>query len=192
MRITRLYSGTIALLLLLIACGGDSKQTADSSRLSPIDSTSLSQTVVTTRNYSVDTVPENMTMQEKKQRFNSLVLPIIEEVYDELMALYKEVGGMIDSGGDSLRLAQLRKKYRAPGNVALLQAIKPHPVSIALAQAAMDLGDTERGRLILRQIFAVYKDRPEVDLSSEVKVLLPCPALPRQSSVAGNTKPRSG
>ncbi len=88
--------------------------------------------------YRADVLPPDMTVQEKKQRFRSLVLPAIESVHDELTIRNAEITGLVaEDPGDS-RLEQLRSSYKAEDNVALLRAIKPHPISVALAQAAME------------------------------------------------------
>jgi Bax protein len=161
MRKARFYFGIFTLSLLLAACSGNSKQPADYT-----DTTSVTESPVVSHNYSVEDVPADMTVLEKKQRFSALVLPVIEEVHAELMELYKEVGRLIDSGSDSLQLAGLRKKYRAPGNLALLQAIKPHPVSIALAQAAMESAwGTSRLFQTANNLFGVWSlnaDEPRI------------------------------
>ena len=160
MEIARLYFRVFTLSLFLTACSGDSKQPSDSRQHSSPDTaaaTSAAGEFETGAGYSVDDIPANMTVLEKKQRFSTLVLPVIEEVYAELLELYKEVGSLIESGSDSTQLAVLRKKYRAPGNLALLQAIKPHPVSIALAQAAMESGwGTSRLFRTANNLFGVW------------------------------------
>ncbi len=79
-----------------------------------------------------------MTVQEKKQRFRSLVLPAIESVYDELLIQNAEIVDLVAKDPADSRLEQLRSSYKAEDNAALLRAIKPHPISIALAQAAME------------------------------------------------------
>jgi len=89
-------------------------------------------------NYSVELVPENMTVKEKKMRFISLLLPAIETVYSDLENLHRETSKLIDSEPESEQLALLKEIYKAENNQALLDAIKPHPKSIALAQAAME------------------------------------------------------
>jgi Bax protein len=163
MRITRLFFGALTISLLLTSCGGDSKPPAESTQRSSTDETSsVAGDAETGTTYSLDYIPEDMTVPEKKHRFNALVLPVIEEVYAELTTLYKEVGRMIDDGSDSLRLAILRKKYRVPGNAALLQAVKPHPVSIALAQAAMESGwGTSRLFQAANNLFGVWSVNPD-------------------------------
>lgn len=82
-------------------------------------------------------VPPAMTVQEKKARFQSIVLPAIDSVYAELMEQYQQADKLIESG-DGHKLADLKEKYQVTSNEGLLLALKPHPKSIALAQAAIE------------------------------------------------------
>ncbi|MDO6462023.1 glucosaminidase domain-containing protein [Granulosicoccaceae sp. 1_MG-2023] len=93
--------------------------------------------IQTRANYSVSTVPENMTVEEKKARFAQLLLPPLKKVHAELEGTYEIVRGKI-SRGDRKGLDKLKKYYEVESDEALLAALKPHPVSIALAQAAME------------------------------------------------------
>jgi Bax protein len=88
--------------------------------------------------YRADTVPVDLTVQEKKQRFNALVLPAVQAVFTELSIRYIEIEKLIETDGGGSRLAELRAGYEAGDNAALLEAVKPHPISIAMAQAAME------------------------------------------------------
>lgn len=78
-----------------------------------------------------------MTVQEKKERFKSLILPPAQEVYAELIAQYESVKKDIDAG-DTDDLEALKTEYKAANNKELLMALKPHPISITMAQAAME------------------------------------------------------
>jgi Bax protein len=78
-----------------------------------------------------------MTVQEKKARFISIILPVTKEVYGKLLAHYKDVASDIKAG-NSDQYEALKKEYRASNDKELLMALKPHPISITLAQAAME------------------------------------------------------
>lgn len=78
-----------------------------------------------------------MTVQEKKERFKSLILPPTQEVYADLMTQYKDVKKAIEDG-DTDDFEDLKTEYKADNNEELLMALKPHPISITLAQAAME------------------------------------------------------
>jgi len=79
-----------------------------------------------------------MTVQEKKARFKSLIIPAVDTVYANLMKQYLEIKSTIEAGKTSGELETLMKEYKASTNDELLMALKPHPKSIAIAQAAME------------------------------------------------------
>ena len=79
-----------------------------------------------------------MNVQDKKERFNSLIVSSMNEVHADLIELYQEVSKSIQLGDDNDKFEALRREYRASNNEELLMALKPHPKSITLAQAAME------------------------------------------------------
>lgn len=79
-----------------------------------------------------------MTVQEKKARFKALIIPAVEQVYDDLDTQYQEISAAIKVGEQSAKIAKLKKEYKAETDSELLMALKPHPKSIAIAQAAME------------------------------------------------------
>ncbi|MFT6122907.1 MAG: Bax protein [Oleiphilaceae bacterium] len=79
-------------------------------------------------------LPE-MTVQEKKARFISIILPVAKEVYSELVTRYQEVSSALKAGET---FDDLKEEYGASSDEELLMALKPHPISITLAQAAME------------------------------------------------------
>ncbi len=89
------------------------------------------------KTYAVETVPERMTVNQKKERFRALLLPPIQKVYKELNESYRAVALKIESG-DREGLQRLKALYKVVTDKELLAALKPHPVSIVLAQAAME------------------------------------------------------
>jgi len=76
--------------------------------------------------------------QEKKNRFKEKIVPSINVVYNDLMTQYQWAKKTIDAGEDNDKLAALRAQYNVSDNTELLMALKPHPRSIAIAQAAME------------------------------------------------------
>jgi Bax protein len=66
-----------------------------------------------------------------------LILPPTQKVYAELMAQYEAVKKSIEDD-DTKDLDDLKAEYKTASNEELLMALKPHPISIALAQAAME------------------------------------------------------
>lgn len=81
---------------------------------------------------------QQMTVQEKKARFVSLVVPAVDHVYNKLQKQYQQVKKMLDAGQDNATIEQLKAKYKVKTNSELLMALKPSPRSIAIAQAAME------------------------------------------------------
>jgi len=87
---------------------------------------------------SKDAELPKMTVQEKKARFKELIVPAVNDVYAELMIQYKEISELIKSSSDPDKIEQLKAEYKAVTDKELLMALKPHPKSIAIAQAAME------------------------------------------------------
>ncbi len=82
-------------------------------------------------------IPE-ISVQEKKAQFKAAIIPAVIEVHNDLMRQYQEVLESSQTGGDIDKFAALRKEYKATDNDELMMALKPHPQSIAIAQAAME------------------------------------------------------
>ncbi len=85
-----------------------------------------------------DTELPPMTVQEKKAQFKKLIVPAVNSVYADLMKQYNEISDAIQSGSDADKIAKLKLEYKASNDNELLMALKPHPKSIAIAQAAME------------------------------------------------------
>ena len=91
--------------------------------------------------YRADIVPAHMSIKEKKRRFYALVVPPIQKVYKDLHFRYLSVKKLIDAnisthGNGTLKF--LKKRYNVHTDEELLKALKPHPPSIAIAQAAIE------------------------------------------------------
>ncbi|SEK41915.1 Bax protein [Colwellia chukchiensis] len=98
-----------------------------------------------------------MTVQEKKARFIALAVPAVNRVYDDLMKQYRAVKSTLDSGKSNAQIEKLMVEYKAANHQELLMALKPHPKSIALAQAAMESSwATSRFFLAANNIFGVW------------------------------------
>ncbi|PHQ65780.1 MAG: hypothetical protein COB99_02100 [Sulfurimonas sp.] len=79
-----------------------------------------------------------MSVKEKKERFRSLIAPAVDNVYKELDAQFKDVSKNIKNPKYAQKIASLKKTYKIKSDEELLMALKPHPRSIAVAQAAME------------------------------------------------------
>lgn len=116
--------------------------------------------------YTAVYVPKKMTVAVKKKRFYYLVAPAIEKVYNELSIQYAEVKKDLKSGSNVEKIAGLKKTYKVESDKALLLALKPHPQSIALAQAAMESAwATSRFFVKANNIFGVWsvnKNEPRI------------------------------
>lgn len=83
-------------------------------------------------------VPPQMSVEEKKFRFRCLVQPKLEAVYLELNDQYQRVRNTIKQNSNDKTINQLKAVYNANSDQQLLVALKPHPISIAIAQAAIE------------------------------------------------------
>lgn len=119
-----------------------------------------------TGSFTADIIPENMTVQQKKERFRQLLVPAVKQVYAELRTKYKKTKSLIKTGSDSEELERLKKNYKAESEEDLLSRLKPHPVSIVLAQAAMESAwATSRFFREANNIFGVWsfdKNEPRI------------------------------
>jgi Bax protein len=81
---------------------------------------------------------DTMSVSQKKANFLKLVVPPLDEVYEEELNYFNEIKVLIKKNPDNAILEGLRQEYNAKDNLELLMALKPHPKSITLAQAAME------------------------------------------------------
>jgi Bax protein len=103
-----------------------------------VSSLAVTNSFAKEKHYSASVVPKNMSVQEKKKRFYALLVPPIEHVHNELQKQYLEVKKDIQNHTNQEKIAALKKRYNVKTDEELLIALKPHPMSIALAQAAME------------------------------------------------------
>jgi Bax protein len=104
-------------------------------------------------------VPTDMTDAEKKARFVDLMLPPIRKVQAELEAAHLSAERSMKAGKD---LSSLREEYRATTDQQLLAALKPHPASITLAQAATESAwATSRFFVEANNVFGVWSFDPD-------------------------------
>ena len=74
----------------------------------------------------------------KKANFLKFMLPNVISVFNELYETYLEVEKLININPNDEKILKLKKEYKVNNNNDLLKALKPHPISIALAQGAME------------------------------------------------------
>ncbi len=85
-----------------------------------------------------NTPVKNLSVLEEKKRFYSLVVPAVQKVHEELSAKYKRIKKDIGAKKNTQEIKDLKHLYRVTTDEELLLALKPHPVSIAIAQAAIE------------------------------------------------------
>lgn len=100
--------------------------------------TLTAQTPKLTPHYSVSEVPKHISVKEKKARYFALLVPPVEKVYKELYSEYERVQVDLNDTNKSQEIAALKKSFRVKTDRELLVAMKPHPVSITLAQGAIE------------------------------------------------------
>ncbi|WP_404319169.1 glucosaminidase domain-containing protein [Malaciobacter canalis] len=82
--------------------------------------------------------PKPIPVSVKKKRFIDMMVPALDEVYDELKQEFFQVQEDIKQNKESEKIQKLKEFYKVNTNQELLYALKPHPKSIALAQGAME------------------------------------------------------
>lgn len=81
---------------------------------------------------------KTFSVSEKKKRFKEIILRPTRKVFLKLQRSYQDVRLQIRKNPDSKYLKNLREKYQVQNNQELLEVLKPHPISLTLAQAAME------------------------------------------------------
>lgn len=102
----------------------------------------ISSSFASESKYTAQDIPKTMSVSIRKERFYYLLTPAIDKVYDELLLQYNKIEKDLKFGSKTLshilRVEKLKIDYRVETDEELLLALKPHPKSIALAQAAME------------------------------------------------------
>ncbi|MCK9455529.1 MAG: glucosaminidase domain-containing protein [Sulfurimonas sp.] len=85
-------------------------------------------------------IPQNsaLSASDRKREFSNLVIPAVDRVYAELEEQYNEISENLTNRVYQKKILQLKKMYKVESDEELLMALKPHPKSIAIAQAAME------------------------------------------------------
>lgn len=111
--------------------------------------------------YVANVVPEKMTVQEKKKRFYTLIVPIVQRVHIELQMRYKLIEKDIKNNTNSKRVALFKRAFKATSDDELLAALKPQPNSVTLAQAAIESSwATSRFFVEANNIFGMWSVNP--------------------------------
>ena len=126
--------------------------------------------------YSAKTVPKNMSVTQKKERFFYLLVPAVQKVHKELMTQYLNIANDIKNGTNKQKIKKLKISYKVKTDKELLLALKPHPQSIVLAQAAMESSwGTSRFFVEANNIFGVRSidiNEPRIQAGKAKKIWL--------------------
>jgi len=79
-----------------------------------------------------------LSVTAKKRIFFAKLVPVIEKVYKEQYEEYESVKRALREHRDTQKIQHLKKRYGVESDEELVCVLKPHPVSIAIAQAAME------------------------------------------------------
>ena len=116
-----------------------------------------------TKQYQVNEVPKHMSVKEKKERFFSLVAPVVMKVHKELEQRFDDVNKTLSEGKTTPQIKRLKQIYKVKTDQELLMALKPHPASITIAQAAMESAwGTSRFFVEANNIFGVWAKTDKV------------------------------
>lgn len=107
-----------------------------------------------------------LSVKEKKKKFEKTLVPIITKVHNELFKQYLQVQKDINNSNNLQEIAKLKKIYKVKTDKELLLALKPHPISIVLAQAAIESGwGTSRFFRKANNVFGIWsfsKNQPRI------------------------------
>jgi Bax protein len=121
----------------------------------------LSETKLLKPTYTPDVIPKHMTSKQKKERFTYLLVPAVKNVHKKLMHRYKKIAKDMKEKKNHKEIAALKEYYSATSDEDLLARLKPHPVSIALAQAAMESSwATSRFFQEANNVFGMWSSNP--------------------------------
>jgi Bax protein len=107
-------------------------------------------------------VAKESELSEKKREFFKKVVPAIEKVYNQQLHIYKIVKELMHQKRRRKVIEALKKLYHVKSDKELLCALKPHPKSIAIAQAAIESAwGTSRFFREANNIFGVWSSNPK-------------------------------
>lgn len=114
------------------------------------------------KHYKVNVIPKGMSVATKKERFYHLLTPAVEKVHSELMQEFLRIQSNIRNNRRQTELKNLKVKHKASTNLELLERLKPHPQSIAIAQAAMESAwATSRFFREANNVFGMWSKNPK-------------------------------
>lgn len=160
------------LSLVIMACESESPATqAEIVKEKSATEKPVASEIKEVSKYTAEVVPEKMTVQEKKERFRQLILPAVKKVFSELNQQYEQTKVLLKTNDNPDHITKLKAAYKAVSDEDLLLRLKPHPVSIVLAQAAMESAwATSRFFKEAKNIFGVWSfDKSEARIAAGEK-----------------------
>jgi len=111
------------------------------------------------------------SISKKKQKFFALVVPAIQKVHKEQEKQFIKITKDLELHTNLEQIAKLKKLYKVHTDTELLLALKPHPQSIVIAQAAIESAwGTSRFFREANNIFGMWsKDPNEPRIAAGVK-----------------------
>jgi len=105
--------------------------------------------------------PKKKYISPKKKKFFSLVVPAIENVHREQKEKFEKIQKDISKHQNIAELTRLKILYKVTDDKDLLLALKPHPQSIVIAQAAIESAwGTSRFFKEANNIFGMWSKNP--------------------------------
>ncbi|MGB5867816.1 MAG: glucosaminidase domain-containing protein [Arcobacteraceae bacterium] len=139
---TKIFCIFLLSLIFLTGCDDSKVKVLEENFLDTKLGTIENQKLVVTLPEEIDITPkldeELVSVSEKKQRFKDILVPISQLVYNQLEKQYQSVKRDIEMNKNREYIELLKKEYKAKTDETLLHALKPHPISILLAQAAAE------------------------------------------------------
>jgi Bax protein len=79
-----------------------------------------------------------VSVSKKKHDFYKKIIPAVEKVHTQLQQEYEKTIKELETNTNPQHIESLKAKYKVQSDRELLMAMKPHPKSITIAQAAME------------------------------------------------------
>ena len=119
----------------------------------------------------VTKIKKHNSIFKKKQKFFALVVPSIQKVHEEQEKQFQKIKKDLELHTNLEQITKLKKLYRVHTDTELLLALKPHPQSIVIAQAAIESAwGTSRFFREANNIFGMWsKDPNEPRIAAGVK-----------------------
>ena len=90
------------------------------------------------KSFSFSQKPSPLHVSLKKKRFYELLLPPTQKTYKHLYSQFIRIKDELKKGVHTEEIQALKTLYKVKSDRDLLLALKPHPISITIAQAAME------------------------------------------------------